>query len=213
MLKSIIGKKLGMAQIFDAKGNRVPVTVMKAGPCIVTGLRVVDREGYFAVQFGFGDEKKKNLNKSQSGFFKKNNLLPKKIIKEFRVNDLTGVTIGQEIKVDIFKLGDYVDVSAISKGKGYAGVIKRHNFSMQSVTHGQSDRTRARGSSGGQGPQKVLKGTKMSGHLGSRCATIQKLLIVGVDVEKDVLLIKGSVPAVRGGILFVSSTVKKVLTV
>jgi large subunit ribosomal protein L3 len=211
MLKSIIGEKLGMAQIFDTKGNLVPVTVVKAGPCIVTSLRVVDREGYFAVQFGFGDEKKKNLNKSQAGFFKKNNLLPKKIIKEFRVVDLPGLTVGQEVKVDVFKLGDYVDVSAISKGKGYAGVIKRHNFSMQSVTHGQSDRTRARGSSGGQGPQKVLKGTKMSGHLGGKYATIQRLLVVGVNIEENVLLVKGSVPAVKGGVLFVSSTVKKVL--
>jgi large subunit ribosomal protein L3 len=213
MLKSIIGEKLGMAQVFDTKGNLVPVTVVKAGPCVVTGLRVVDKEGYFAVQFGFGNEKKKNLNNPQMGFFKKNNLLPKKVIKEFRVVDLPELTVGQEIKVDVFKPGDYVDVSAISKGKGYAGVIKRHNFSMQSVTHGQSDRTRARGSSGGQGPQKVLKGTKMSGHFGSKYATIQRLLIVGVNVEENILFVKGSVPAVKGGVLFLSGTVKKSLVI
>jgi len=210
MLKSIIGEKLGMTQIFDNKGNIVPVTVVEAGPCIVTGVRVIDKEGYSAVQFGFGDKKKKNLTRSQAGFFKKNNLLPKKIIKEFRIADLDEFTLGQEIKVDLFKPGDYVDVSAISKGKGYAGVIKRHNFSMQSVTHGQSDRTRARGSSGGQGPQKVLKGTKMSGHLGCKYATIQRLLVVNVNIENNVLLLKGSVPAAKNGILFISATVRKV---
>jgi large subunit ribosomal protein L3 len=210
MLKSIIGKKIGMAQVFDDKGNLIPVTVVEAGPCVVAGVRTTEKDGYTAVQLGFGIVKEKNFNKSKLGLFKKNNIVPKKIVKEFRVADIAEFFVGQEIKADIFKAGDYVDVSGVTKGKGYAGVIKRHNFSTQPTTHGQSDRTRARGSSGGQGHQKVLKGTRMSGHLGSEFATIQKLLVVSVDAEKNVLLIKGAVPAIKTGILFISNTLKKI---
>ncbi|MDR3253905.1 MAG: 50S ribosomal protein L3, partial [Endomicrobium sp.] len=154
--------------------------------------------------------KEKNLNKPQAGLFNKHNLPPKKYIKEFKVADVSEFSVGQEIKADIFKAGDYVDVSAVTKGKGYAGVIKRHNFGMQPTTHGQSDRTRARGSSGGQGPQKVLKGMKMSGHLGNEYVTIQRLRVINVDIEKNILLIKGSVPAVKTGTLFIKNTLKKV---
>lgn len=210
MLKSIIGKKVGMTQVFDDKGNLIPVTVVEAGPCVVTGVRTSEKDGYTAVQLGFENAKEKNLNKSKLGLFKKNNITPKKIVKEFRVADVAEFSVGQEIKADIFKAGDYVDVSAVTKGKGYAGVIKRHNFGMQPTTHGQSDRTRARGSSGGQGPQKVLKGMRMSGHLGNEFVTIQKLLVVNVDAEKNVLLIKGAVPAVKTGTLFISNTLKKI---
>lgn len=213
MLKSIIGKKVGMSQVFDDKGNLIPVTVVEAGPCVVTSVRTVEKDGYSAVQLGFGKVKEKNLNKSLTGFFKKNSIEPKKIVKEFRVEDVKDFTVGQEIKADIFKAGDYVDVSALTKGKGYAGVIKRHNFGMQPTTHGQSDRTRARGSSGGQGPQRVLKGMRMSGHLGNEYVTIQKLCIVNVDAQKNVLLIKGAVPAVKRGTLFISNTVKKISVV
>ncbi|MDR0398757.1 MAG: 50S ribosomal protein L3 [Endomicrobium sp.] len=210
MLKSIIGKKVGMTQVFDDKGNLIPVTVVEAGPCVVTGVRTAEKDGYTAVQLGFDNAKEKNLNKSKMGLFKKNNIAPKKVVKEFRVADVAEFSVGQEIKADIFKAGDYVDVSAVTKGKGYAGVIKRHNFGMQPTTHGQSDRTRARGSSGGQGPQKVLKGMRMSGHLGNEFVTIQKLLVVNVDAEKNVLLIKGAVPAVKTGTLFISNTLKKI---
>ncbi|MDR2427775.1 MAG: 50S ribosomal protein L3 [Endomicrobium sp.] len=210
MLKSIIGKKVGMTQVFDDKGNLMPVTVVEAGPCVVTGVRTAEKDGYTAVQLGFDNAKEKNLNKSKLGLFKKNNIAPKKVVKEFRVADVAEFSVGQEIKADIFKAGDYVDVSAVTKGKGYAGVIKRHNFGMQPTTHGQSDRTRARGSSGGQGPQKVLKGMRMSGHLGNEFVTIQKLLVVNVDAEKNVLLIKGAVPAVKTGTLFISNTLKKI---
>jgi large subunit ribosomal protein L3 len=210
MLKSIIGKKVGMTQVFDNKGNLIPVTVVEAGPCVVTGIRTAEKDGYSAVQLGFGDAKEKNLNRAKLGLFKKNNITPKKVVKEFRVSDAAEISIGQEIKADIFKAGDYVDVSAVTKGKGYAGVIKRHNFGMQPATHGQSDRTRARGSSGGQGPQKVLKGMRMSGHLGNEFVTIQKLLVVNVDAEKSILLIKGAVPAVKTGTLFISNTLKKI---
>ncbi|GHT49558.1 50S ribosomal protein L3 [Endomicrobiia bacterium] len=210
MLKSIIGKKVGMTQVFDDKGNLIPVTVVEAGRCIITNVRTVENDGYAAVQIAFGDTEEKKLSKPQAGLFKKYNLSPKKIVREIRVADVAEFSVGQEIKVDLFKTGDYVDVRAVSKGKGYAGVIKRHNFGMQPTTHGQSDRTRARGSSGGQGPQKVLKGTRMAGHLGNEYVTIQKLLVVGVDVEKNVLLIRGAVPAVNTGILLISSTLKKI---
>jgi large subunit ribosomal protein L3 len=210
MLKSIIGKKVGMTQVFDDKGNLIPVTVVEAGPCVVTGVRTAEKDGYTAVQLGFGNAKEKNLNKPKLGLFKKNNIALKKVVKEFRVADVGEFSIGQEIKADIFKAGDYVDVSAVTKGKGYAGVIKRHNFGMQPTTHGQSDRTRARGSSGGQGYQKVLKGMRMSGHLGNKFVTIQKLLVVNVFAEKNVLLIKGAVPAVKTGTLFISNTLKKI---
>ncbi|MDR0977606.1 MAG: 50S ribosomal protein L3 [Endomicrobium sp.] len=210
MLKSIIGKKVGMTQVFDDKGNLIPVTVVEAGPCVITGIRTVEKNGYTAVQLGFANAKEKSLNKAELGLFKKNNIVPKKVLKEFRVDDIAGYSIGQEIKADIFKAGDYVDVFAVTKGKGYAGVIKRHNFGMQPTTHGQSDRTRARGSSGGQGPQKVFKGMRMSGHLGSEFVTIQKLRVVNVDIQKNVLLIKGAVPAVTTGTLFISNTLKRV---
>ena len=210
MLKSIIGKKIGMTQVFDDKGNLIPVTVVEAGPCVITGVRTAEKDGYTAVQLGFGAVEEKKLIKHQAGYFKKNNLSPKKILREVRVDDVSSYSIGQEIKVDLFKAGDYVDVSAISKGKGYAGVIKRHNFGKQNTSHGQSDRTRARGSSGGQGPQKVLKGMKMSGHLGNEYVTIQKLLVVNVDAEKNLMLIKGAVPAVKAGTLLINNTLKKI---
>ncbi|MCL2485836.1 MAG: 50S ribosomal protein L3 [Endomicrobia bacterium] len=210
MLKSIIGKKIGMTQVFDDKGNLVPVTVVEAGPCVVTGVRTAEKDGYNAVQLGFDDAQEKKLIKPQIGFFKKNNIAPKKVLREFRVSDIASFSVGQEIKADTFKAGDYVDVSALTKGKGYASVIKRHNFGKQPTTHGQSDRTRARGSSGGQGPQKVLKGMKMSGHLGCEYVTIQKLLVVNVDAEKNLMLIKGAVPAVKTGTLLISYTLKKI---
>ena len=210
MLKSIIGSKIGMTQVLDEKGKLVPVTVIEAGPCVVTAIKTVENDGYNAVQLGFKDVAEKKLTKAQLGHLKKNNIAPKKILREFRIDDVSGYTIGQEIKADIFKAGDYVDVSGISKGKGFAGVIKRHNFGMQPRTRGQSDRMRARGSSGGQGPQKLFKGMRMSGHMGQEYVTIQKLLVVNVDAEKNVLLVRGAVPSVKTGTLIVNNTIKKV---
>ena len=210
MLKSIIGSKIGMTQVFDEKGKLVPVTVIEAGPCVVTAIKTVENDGYNAVQLGFKDVAEKKLTKAQLGHLKKNNIAPKKILREFRIDDVSGYTVGQQIKADIFKAGDYVDVSGISKGKGFAGVIKRHNFGMQPRTRGQSDRMRARGSSGGQGPQKLFKGMRMSGHMGQEYVTIQKLLVVNVDAEKNVLLVRGAVPSVKTGTLIVNNTIKKV---
>jgi large subunit ribosomal protein L3 len=210
MLKSIIGKKIGMTQVFDVEGNLVPVTIVEAGPCVITAVRTVEKNGYSAVQLGFGEIKEKSLNKPQAGLFKKNNLSYKRTLKEFRVCETTEFSVGQEIRADVFKTGDYVDVFALTKGKGFSGVIKRHNFGMQPVSHGQSDRTRSRGSSGAQGPQKVLKGLRMSGHMGNEYVTVQKLLVVNVVPEKNILLIKGSVPSVNRGTLFISNTLKKI---
>ena len=210
MLKSIIGSKIGMTQVFDEKGKLVPVTVVEAGPCVVTAIKTVENDGYNAIQLGFKDVAEKKLTKAQLGHLKKNNISPKKILREIRVDDVSGLSLGQEIKADIFKAGDYVDVSGVSKGKGYAGVIKRHNFGMQPRTRGQSDRMRARGSSGGQGPQKLFKGMRMSGHLGQENVTIQKLLVVNVDAENNVILIRGAVPSVKTGTLVINNTVKKI---
>jgi len=210
MLKSIIGSKIGMTQVFDEKGKLVPVTVVEAGPCVITAIKTVENDGYNAIQLGFKDVAEKKLTKAQLGHLKKNNISPKKILREIRVDDVSGLSLGQEIKADIFKAGDYVDVSGVSKGKGYAGVIKRHNFGMQPRTRGQSDRMRARGSSGGQGPQKLFKGMRMSGHLGQENVTIQKLLVVNVDAENNVILIRGAVPSVKTGTLVINNTVKKI---
>lgn len=210
MLKSIIGSKVGMTQVFDEKGKLVPVTVIEAGPCVVTAVKTVENNGYNAVQLGFANVEEKKLNKAQAGLFKKNNIAPKKVLKEIRLSDVSGLTVGQEIKADIFKAGDYVDVTGVSKGKGFAGVIKRHNFGQQPVTRGASDRTRARGSSGSQGPQRVLKGMRMSGRLGQDTVTVQKLLVVSVDAEKNVLLLRGAVPSVKKATLVINNTVKKI---
>ncbi|MDR0822376.1 MAG: 50S ribosomal protein L3 [Endomicrobium sp.] len=210
MFKSIIAKKIGMTQVFDDKGNLIPVTVVEAGPCIITDIKTKEKDGYNALQLSFQNVDEKKLNKAQLGIFKKNNISPKQILREFRVDDISSFSIGQEIKADIFKSGDYVDVSAITKGKGFAGVIKRHHFGMQPTTHGQSDRTRARGSSGGQGPQKVLKGMRMAGHLGVKYVTIQKLLVVNINPENNIMLIRGAVPSVNSGTLLINNTLKKI---
>ncbi|MDR0915556.1 MAG: 50S ribosomal protein L3 [Endomicrobium sp.] len=207
MFKSIIGKKIGMIRTFSNLGESISVTVISAGPCIITNICTVSKNGYNAIQLGF-DSKIKKIHKAQYGYFKKNNISPQRVLKEFKLDNnninISNFNIGQEIKVDVFNINDYVKVRTCSKGKGYAGVIKRHNFSMQSVTHGQSDRTRARGSSGGQGPQKVLKGMKMAGHLGNKYVTIRGLQIVKIDSIHNVLFIKGSVPGNLNSILTIS---------
>jgi large subunit ribosomal protein L3 len=209
MLKSIIGTKVGMTQIFDAKGNIVPVTVVSAGPCLVTEVRTKERDGYTAVQLGFGDVKEKALTKPELGQFKKRNLALKRVLKEFRVADTAGFEVGQELKADIFKEGDYVDVAATSKGKGFAGAVKRHNFRGGPTTHGQSDRLRAPGSSGSQGPQRVLKGSRRPGHMGDELITVQHMRVVSVDPVKNFILLNGSVPGANKGVVVINGTVKK----
>lgn len=210
MLKSIIGTKVGMTQIFDTTGNCIPVTVVAAGPCVITEIRTKEKNGYNAVQIGFGDVKEKGMTKPLLGQFKKRNIAPKKYVREFRTEEAASFQVGQEIKADVFKAGDYVDVVGVTKGKGFAGVMKRHNFRGGPITHGQSDRQRARGSSSGQGFQRVIKGLRMAGHLGNEYVTIQRLQIVGIDAEKNYILIKGATPGPNKSVLCIEKTVKKV---
>jgi large subunit ribosomal protein L3 len=211
MLRSILGTKIAMTQVFDQDGNLVPVTVVSAGPCVVSALRTKEKNGYTAVQLAYGDIKKeKSLTKPYIGIFKKINIAPKKYLKEFHVDDIAGLEVGNEIKVDIFQAGEYVDVVGISKGKGFAGTVKRHNFRGGPTTHGQSDRLRAPGSIGSQGPQRLFKGMRMAGHLGNEQVTVQKIRVVAIEPEKNMILIEGSVPGVKNGLLVLSKTVKKI---
>lgn len=210
MLRSILGKKLGMTQVFDSTGNIKSVTVIEAGPCIVTGLRTLEKDGYKAIQIGLGEIKEKSLSKPLLGQFKKNNIAYKKYLREFRVDDISNYQLGQEVKVDIFKEGDYVDITGTSRGKGYAGAVKRHGFGGGPVTHGQSDRLRAVGSLGGQRPQRVFRGQRLPGHLGNERITIQNLKVYAVYPEKNIILVEGAVPGVKGGLLEIKSNVKKI---
>ena len=213
MLKALIGSKVGMTQVFDQTGNLIPVTVVLAGPCIVTEIKTKERDGYSAVQLGFGELKEKSANRPMKGFFAKKNIPLKKVLKEYRLKDISSFTIGQEIKADVFASGDTVDVTAVSRGHGFSGVVKRFNFRGGPTTHGQSDRLRAPGSSGSQGPQRVLKGSRRPGHFGCDETTIQRLKIVSVDAEKNIVLIKGCVPGPKNQTVFINKTVKRVKAV
>ena len=205
-MKGMIGKKVGMTQIFDEQGNAVPVTVIEAGPCYVTQVRSEDRDGYKAVQLGFGETKPARLTKGQLGHLQKNSLPALKVLREFRVKgeDAVDVEEGAEIKVDVFATGELVDVIGTSKGRGFAGTIKRHNFHRGPKTHGQSDRERAPGSIGMCAtPGRTLKGTRMGGRMGNDRVTMQNLEVAVVDPEKNLLAVKGSVPGAKGGIVII----------
>ena len=203
MLRAFLGKKIGMTQIYEEGGNVVPVTVIQAGPCFVTQVRSKQTDGYAAVQLGFGDAKK--LNKPRAGHLK--NVRPLRILKEVQADDPGEFEVGQEIKVDIFEPGELVDVIGRSKGRGFAGTMKRHGFHGGPRTHGQSDRARAPGSiGGGTTPGKVFKGLKMSGHMGDRRITVKKLKVVQVDLERNLLLVKGGVPGAPNGLLTIRKT-------
>ena len=210
MVKSIIGTKIGMTQIFDKSGNLIPVTMISAGPCTVTAIRTKETNGYTAVQLGYGAVKDKALSKASAGNFKKNKLVAKRMLQEFRVADVSSYTLGQEVKADVFQAGDYVDATAQTKGKGFAGTAKRHGFAGGPSTHGQSDRQRAPGGIGAQGFQRVLPGLRMAGHMGHEYVTIQRLEVIGIDVEKNLILVRGCVPGVNRCIVVLNKTVKKV---
>lgn len=210
MKKGLIGKKIGMTQLFDENGKVIPVTVVEAGPCTVVQKKTVETDGYEAIQVGYGDVKIQRVNKPDAGHFKKSNVAPKKVLKEFRLEDLSEYKVGDTIKADVFAAGDKVDVVGTSKGKGTAGAIKRWNFSRLKESHGTGPVARHAGSLGAcSDPSRVFKGKKLAGHLGSERVTIQNLDVVKVDAENNLIAIKGAVPGPKGGIVVLADTVKK----
>ncbi|CAG7656704.1 50S ribosomal protein L3 [Paenibacillus allorhizosphaerae] len=208
MTKGILGKKLGMTQVFTPEGLVVPVTVIQAGPCTVLQKKDSDNDGYEAIQIGFADKKEKNAIKPELGHAKKAGATPKRYIKEIRGVQMSDYEVGQEIKADLFAEGEFVDVTGTSKGKGFQGVIKRHNQSRGPMAHG-SRYHRGPGSMGSIQANRVPKGKNLPGHMGTETVTIQKLEVVKVDAERNVLLIKGSIPGPKNCVVTVKSTVKK----
>lgn len=208
MKKGIIGKKVGMTQIFDESGKVIPVTVIEAGPCLVAQVKTVETDGYDAIQLGFGDVKLKKVIKPIQGHFAKANLEPKKHLREFRLEDVSNYKVGDELKADVFEVGEKVDIQGTSKGKGFQGVIKRHGQHRGPMGHGSMYHRRPGSMGSTSTPGRVFKGKKLPGHMGVQTVTIQNLEIVKVDLNKNVLLIKGSVPGVKGAILKIKTSVK-----
>lgn len=210
MKKGLIGKKIGMTQIFDEKGKVIPVTVVEAGPCPVVQIKTMENDGYEAVQLGFGDVKPQRVNKPMTKHFAKADVAPKKVLREFRLSDITSVNVGDILKADIFAAGDIVDVVGTSKGKGTAGAIKRWNFGRLKESHGTGPVARHAGSLGAcSDPSRVYKGKKLAGHLGCERVTVQNLEVVKIDAENNLIAIKGAVPGPKGGIVIVKDSVKK----
>jgi large subunit ribosomal protein L3 len=209
MLKGLIGKKVGMTQIFDEAGIAYPVTIIEAGPCYVTQVRLPEKEGYAAVQLGFIEANPKRLTGGQLGHLKKNELPPLRYLREFEIKS-SEVKVGDKFQVDIFGLGERVDVVGTSKGKGFAGAVKRYHFAGGPKTHGQSDRHRAPGSNGaGTTPGRVYKGSRRPGHMGSERVTSQGLKVVFVDAERNLLGVNGAVPGPRGGLVLIKDARKQ----
>lgn len=209
MKKGLIGKKIGMTQIFDEAGNVIPVTVVEAGPCTVTQIKTVENDGYQAVQVGFGDVKVSRVNKPMKGHFDKAYVAPKKTLKEFRLDSIDGIEVGNILKADTFEVGEIVDVKGTSKGHGTAGAIKRWNFSRLRMTHGTGPNHRHAGSLGAcSSPSRVFKGKKMAGHYGHETVTVQNLKIAKVDAENNLIAIKGAIPGPKGGIVVIADAVK-----
>ena len=208
-MKAIIGRKVGMSQIFDEKGRVVPVTVVEAGPCVVVQKKTVENDGYAAVQLGFGDEKATRVNKPIKGHFDKADAAYKKNLKEFRLEDCESVNVGDILKADTFAPGDMVDVSGTSKGKGFQGTIKRHNNSRLKETHGSGPVHRHAGSMGAcSSPSRIFKGKGMPGQMGNEKVTVQNLEIVKVDAENNLIALKGAIPGPKGGIVSIVDSVK-----
>lgn len=210
MKKGLIGKKIGMTQIFDESGKMIPVTVIEAGPCAVVMKKTIENDGYEAVQVGYGDVKVNKVNKPMKGHFDKSGVAPKKVLKEFKLADTSSVNVGDILKADLFAAGDIVDVCGTSKGKGTAGTIKRWNFARLRESHGTGPVGRHGGSLGAcSTPSRVYKGKKMAGHLGTERVTVQNLSVVKVDSENNLIAIKGSIPGPKGGIVVIADAVKK----
>ena len=208
MKKGIIGRKIGMTQIFDEKGNVIPVTVIEVGPCVVAQVKTVETDGYNAVQLGFGDVKDKHINKPEAGHFAKAKLANKKHLREFRLDSIEGIKVGDEVKADVFEAGEKIDVQGTSKGKGFQGVIKRHGQHRGPMGHGSMYHRRPGSMGATSTPGRVFKGKKLPGHMGHVTVTIQNLDVVKVDMDKNVILVKGSVPGAKGAILKIKSAVK-----
>ena len=209
MLKGLIGKKIGMTQIFDEEGNAVPITLIEAGPCYVTQVREMSKDTYSAVQLGFDEIKPARLTGGQLGHLNQAGAPPLRFLREFRVKD-HDLKVGDKVTADIFELGDFVDVIGVSKGKGFAGAMKRHNFRGGPITHGQSDRQRAVGSIGAtSGTGRVFKGKRMPGRMGNERVTIQNLKVALVDGERNLIGVRGTVPGAKGGLVMIKEARKQ----
>lgn len=209
-MKGILGKKVGMTQVFDSTGRVVPVTVIEAGPCLVTQRKTTGRDGYSAIQLGFGEVVARKLNRPRLGHLRRKNLPPVRYLRELRVNEQEQYEVGQKVLADVFSEGEHVDVVGTTKGKGFAGAMKRHNFRGGPKTHGQSDRARATGSVGAcKTPGRVFKGQKMPGRMGNARYTAQNLRVVIVDPERNLLAVKGPVPGPKGGLLIIKEARKQ----
>ena len=209
MVKAIIGKKAGMTQIFDENGKVIPVTVIEAGPCVVVQKKTGENDGYDSIQLGFQDIKEHKLTKPELGHIKKAGVSAKKHLKEFRLDDTSALNVGDELKADVFSEGDRVDVTGISRGKGFAGVIKRHGAGRTPSSHGGGPVHRHAGSMGsGTDPSRIFKGKMGAGHMGAEQVTIQNLDVVKVDPELNIIAVRGAIPGPRGGIVYLKNTVK-----
>ncbi|HEY6812205.1 MAG TPA: 50S ribosomal protein L3 [Propionibacteriaceae bacterium] len=209
-VKGMLGTKLGMTQLWDENNRIVPVSVVQAGPCVVTQVRTPDNDGYSAVQLGFGAVKAKQLTKPSAGHFEKAGVTPRKHLVEIRTSDASEYTLGQELSADVFAAGDVIDVTGVSKGKGTAGVMKRHGFAGLRASHGVHRKHRAPGSIGGCAtPSRVFKGLRMAGRMGAERVTVQNLVVHAVDAERGLILIKGAIPGNKGGLVVLRSAAKK----
>lgn len=209
MQKAIIGKKIGMTQIFDETGRVVPVTLIQAGPCTVVQKKTVESDGYQAVQLGYGEVSAKKVNKAAKGHFDKAEVAPKKTLREFRLDDIAAVNVGDILKADIFAAGDHIDVTGISKGKGYQGAIKRWNQRRLRESHGTGPVARHAGSMGAcSTPSRVFKGKKLPGHMGAEKSTIQNLVVVKIDAENNLIAVKGAIPGAKGSVVTIQNSVK-----
>ena len=208
MKKGLIGKKIGMTQIFNEEGKVIPVTVIEAGPCVVSQVKTEETDGYNSIQLGFGAIKESKVNKPERGHFTKANIAPARYLREFRVDSIEDVKVGDELKADIFMAGDKIDIQGTSKGKGFQGVIKRHGQHRGSMGHGSMYHRRPGSIGSTSTPGRVFKGKKLPGHMGAETVTIQNLEVIKVDLDKNIILVKGSVPGAKGSILKIKSSVK-----
>jgi len=208
MKKAILGLKVGMTQIFNNEGKAVPVTVIAANPNIVVQKKTIENEGYEAIQVGFDDKAEKKVTKPLKGHFAKAKVATKRYLREFRLEDAGSYEVGQEIKVDVFKEGDRVDISGVSKGKGFAGAIKRHNFHRGPMKHGSKYHRWAGSMGASSSPSRTIPGKKLPGHMGAENTTVVNLEVVRVDPEKNIILVKGGIPGIRGSLVMIKDTVK-----